>query len=929
MEGARSQPIYFKSNNLISDSVCKEAPPSVSICSSDPKIRDKTVSSNVYPNTRIKKVENTRDSNRLKPKLFLTDVSCQKERWRSETYYRSTRPEQICSNKTVSPNLTKLCSGLLATGRLANQNRPVTSILSHTNSPITQTLSTSELYGRGLADDLPAIRPFLSTAAVCRNHLLGRGDPTQERLSSSSISRRLPPSSSGQDCTVPTGRGGRGTPESTWMAGQLQEIYPHSDSQYRISRDTVADSQEHQVFTHKKTPEHLSGLRQVDKAGGVQTPSTTATLGPSELCLHGGREGSSSLPPFTNTSPSISKRPSEGCLYTACGFEGNAVVARNHKYCNSSNSLTQSEPLSKHRCFRHGLGSPIRPNPTRRFLEQTSTKLAQQQEGNVCSVFSHKTPCPQIKRFPCPSTVRQSYSGCVHTQRGGNSVNRVAGNDLSVVSSARSMECDTISSLPSGKVQSDSRPVIKEATYSRVASPASGNLRNLRAMGISDHRSICIEAISCCPKVRHYRRKRSWGRIHRRLQSRLGLPPGMGLPASQLDTTRPGTSQQSTGDVFTSHTRLGTSVLETRSGNASLRTSAINYKSPESIDRLNDGPPPTMPTTANIASLEGWGWGQRIASWTDEQKELLAGCWRQSTINTYLPALNRWVVWCTKYTLDARKPKPEDVAKFLAETFLTEGLSYRTILLHKSAVSTYCGQDEKTFSHFLVKNVLRAIQNAKPSSHKCPIWDPRQVFDWLINNNGKSTLFEAARRSATILLLASGRRLHDLTLLRFSDSQYQDSGDSIRLWPSYGSKTDKGSKRQPGWELKKHEIANICPVTWIRRYIEESKYRREQNISTNSLFITLRGEAKAATKTMIGGWVRSVLRDAGIEASPGSCRPAVASLAWLENRSIEEILDRGNWRCENTFKKYYCREIETQARDQIDNCNLFNNFSNI
>lgn len=250
------------------------------------------------------------------------------------------------------------------------------------------------------------------------------------------------------------------------------------------------------------------------------------------------------------------------------------------------------------------------------------------------------------------------------------------------------------------------------------------------------------------------------------------------------------------------------------------------------------------------------------------------------------------------------------------------------MLLQRSAVSTYCGQDEKVFSHFLVKSVLRAIQNATPITHKCPIWDPRQVFEWLINNTRKDTLFETSRRLATILLLASGRRLHDLTLLKLSDDQYKDEGEVIRLWPSYGSKTDKGSRRQSGWELRRHQIEAICPVTWIRHYIQQSKSRREENYGISNLFITIRGEVKAASKTMVGGWIRSVLKDAGIEASPGSCRSAVASLAWLEKRPIEEILERGNWSCENTFKKYYCREMETQARD-ITNNNLFDNFYTI
>jgi hypothetical protein len=259
----------------------------------------------------------------------------------------------------------------------------------------------------------------------------------------------------------------------------------------------------------------------------------------------------------------------------------------------------------------------------------------------------------------------------------------------------------------------------------------------------------------------------------------------------------------------------------------------------------------------------------------------------------------------------------------------TEGLSYNTMLLRKSAISTYCGQTEEVFSNFLIRNTLRAIQNAKPPPQKCPIWDCRLVLDWLCNTPAEDTLFEAARRASVILLLASGRRIHDLTLLKISEDHYKDYGEIIHIWPSFGSKTDKGSQRQSGWELKSHECEGICPVTWVRRYVSKCQGRRAVDKNLSSLFITIRGEAKPASRTLIGGWVRSVLRDVGIDASPGSCRSAVASLGWLERRPMDEILQRGNWRSSNTFTKHYCREITNAQEREISKINLFNNFVSI
>lgn len=78
---------------------------------------------------------------------------------------------------------------------------------------------------------------------------------------------------------------------------------------------------------------------------------------------------------------------------------------------------------------------------------------------------------------------------------------------------------------------------------------------------------------------------------------------------------------------------------------------------------------------------------------------------------------------------------------------------------------------------------------------------------------------------------------------------------------------------------------------------------------------------------MIGGWIRSILREVGIEGNPGSIRAAVASSSWLQIHPVDEILSRGNWRAENTFKRHYCR---TENSDKSTNgVNLWGNFKTL
>lgn len=159
-------------------------------------------------------------------------------------------------------------------------------------------------------------------------------------------------------------------------------------------------------------------------------------------------------------------------------------------------------------------------------------------------------------------------------------------------------------------------------------------------------------------------------------------------------------------------------------------------------------------------------------------------------------------------------------------------------------------------------------------------------------------------------MLCSGRRIHDLTLLAVDDIHCSISDNKIVFWPKFGSKTDKSDVRQSGWRLTSNtDQRRIDPVYWVKQLIHLSSSRRAQ-AKTNSLFITACGPPKPASRSVIAGWVRRLLQEAGIKASAGSVRPAVASKNWLSNCSVDDILSQGNWRSQDTFTKYYCREIK-------------------
>lgn len=155
-----------------------------------------------------------------------------------------------------------------------------------------------------------------------------------------------------------------------------------------------------------------------------------------------------------------------------------------------------------------------------------------------------------------------------------------------------------------------------------------------------------------------------------------------------------------------------------------------------------------------------------------------------------------------------------------------------------------------------------------------------------------------------------------------SSEFYERKEDHIILWPKFGSKTDSATYRQAGWRLSDCGPEKLNPVQWIKKLITLSQSRRQSRQDLHSLFITTRGRVNAASRTVIAGWIRTLFKDAKITASPGSFRAAVNSKIWVNNNvSIDEVLQRGNWRSKDTFFRHYFKEVPSH-RGATNSSNL-------
>ncbi|KAI5715456.1 hypothetical protein M8J77_016281 [Diaphorina citri] len=378
--------------------------------------------------------------------------------------------------------------------------------------------------------------------------------------------------------------------------------------------------------------------------------------------------------------------------------------------------------------------------------------------------------------------------------------------------------------------------------------------------------------------------------------------------------------QAITGLVHPSDASLGERILVAGPESKNIGPSPGHNKSQEEPDRPSHKASSSRVRLSEIAGFPGSGWTSEVSGWDQSDLDLLRSSWRESTLNTYKAPWKRWLVWTSSSGVSVNNPAPKDLARFLSYLH-SLNFSYSSILVHKSVVANFANpsRTQELTGHPVVRQILKAIslKRAIGLPEKREIWDVSTLISWISDHPpNQDSFFEVARHTAILLLLCSGRRVHDLTLLLSSRDGFQDLGDRAVFWPAFGSKTDTSGHRQSGWQLKQNPSNPLFdPLFWVRKLISLSSARIGKK-DVKSLFITTRGEVKAASRSIIAGWIKTAFSAAGINASAGSFRSAVGSSRMNSEFSLDVILSKGNWKGPTNFLKHYYKPVAKRPPDR-------------
>ena len=206
---------------------------------------------------------------------------------------------------------------------------------------------------------------------------------------------------------------------------------------------------------------------------------------------------------------------------------------------------------------------------------------------------------------------------------------------------------------------------------------------------------------------------------------------------------------------------------------------------------------------------------------------------------------------------------------------------------------------------------MGGVDNLRPPKPKpSTTWKVEVVLDYLeqMGEDKDISWGEQNLKLATTLALANYKRASDLYIL---DTKFCTVTDDVIIFdlqerPKQHRK--RGRTPKPVRFDPSHEP--LCPVQGLKSYLERTKQARDGE-GQSRLFLSHLEPHKPVGRDTIRRWLKTVLAKAGIDTSifkGHSIRSSASSDARDKGASIDDILRRGGWSTQRTWRKYYYRQ---------------------
>ena len=292
-----------------------------------------------------------------------------------------------------------------------------------------------------------------------------------------------------------------------------------------------------------------------------------------------------------------------------------------------------------------------------------------------------------------------------------------------------------------------------------------------------------------------------------------------------------------------------------------------------------------------------------------------------TSINEYQRKWRAFISFLKREKISFEQVTIDSVLNFLYFLFYTRKLSLSTVALYRTALSVpmliYFQIDLNVKA---VTDLLRGMSHERPKKPpSTPTWSLNKVLTFLenLNNNMNQTML--LKKTAFLLLLATGWRISELhACVRDKEFCSFTSNGILRIRP-HPSFIGKNEKPQNRWnhteikvlKLRNGSISKICPVTTLRSYLQRtSKYKK------GKLFLPPEKHQKKMSIYSLSKHICEVIlmADPGVRARVHDVRKYAASLSFTNTMATEDLMQAMNWSSPVTFFKFYFCQTEPLDR---------------
>ncbi|KAK3108935.1 hypothetical protein FSP39_019143 [Pinctada imbricata] len=205
---------------------------------------------------------------------------------------------------------------------------------------------------------------------------------------------------------------------------------------------------------------------------------------------------------------------------------------------------------------------------------------------------------------------------------------------------------------------------------------------------------------------------------------------------------------------------------------------------------------------------------------------------------------------------------------------------------------------------------MTGIFNSRPPIPRyTETWDVDQVLKYILTlpENKDLSLKQLTHKVTMLMALTSACRSSEICKL---DMNYMNvERDEVTFTLTELSKTRKASDKPLEMKFPKHEVGKLDVMACIIAYMDKTNNVREQESKFLSSFVKPHKAVKPCT---ILGWIKNLLTDAGVNTSvfkPHSTRGACTSKENKLGLSVQQIMQKANWKSVSTFQKFYNKPV--------------------